>query len=66
MQIKALRTFRCDAGTVRRDMIVDVSPAYAKTMIARGLAAAVDKPTKPKPAAPVRAGTAGAAAPKGE
>jgi len=67
MQIKALRTFRCDVGTVRRGIMVDVSPAYAKRMIARGLAEAVTTTTtKSRPAQAGRAASTGAAAPRGE
>lgn len=49
MEIRALRTLRTDAGTVRRDQKVELSAVAAKSLIARGLAEAVEQPgEKPK------------------
>jgi hypothetical protein len=42
MKIKALSTFRGDHGVIRRDAEVDVPDAYAKDLIKRGRAVAVD------------------------
>lgn len=49
MKIRALRTLRGDAGTIRRNGEADLPEAKAKALIARGLAVAADQPVEAAP-----------------
>lgn len=59
MKIRATRTFLNDIGTVRRGAEVEIRDVQAKSLIARGVAVAVDAvavdddadPAEPKPKA---------------
>lgn len=50
MKIRATRTFLNDIGMVRRGAEVDVRDVQAKSLIARGLAVALDATDTEKPA----------------
>jgi len=63
MKIRATRNFLNDVGMVRRGAEVDIKAVQAKSLIARGLAIAIEGPaSKPKSKPKARTGSDGAAA----
>jgi hypothetical protein len=52
MKIRALRTFRGDVGTVRRDAKVEIQDTHARSLIQRGLAVEIEE--EPKAGAPAK------------